>query len=158
MRNKSTKKRMRNKSKKMRGGYGKAVGSPWNGGDVAHSSNFLPLSPNGITAGFFKSPPIPSNPQFIGGGGRRRKNIYKKKQRGGSIATKIFPQDLVNLGRSLTGGINGIYNKFQGVPRADSTYPLPFEQPNMLRGQTNNVNSSININKITTNSVNSVLS
>jgi hypothetical protein len=122
----------------MRGGYGKGsgpVGSPWNGGDVgnwpgvqgSHSSNFLPLSPTGVSAGNF-DPPMPSNPQFIGGV-KHKRHI---KQKGGSIATKLLPQDLVNFGRSLTGSVIGTYNKFQGVPRSNSSLPLPYDQPSML--------------------------
>jgi hypothetical protein len=76
---------------------------------------------------------MPSNKQFQNGGG----------------LTNLFPQDLVNFGRSLTGGLEGIYAGYQGEPRFDSTYPLPTEQPAMDREiQSPITYKPMNLNKI----------
>jgi hypothetical protein len=84
---------------------------------------------------------MPSNNQFQNGGG----------------ILNLLPQDLVNFGRSLTGGIQGAYAGYQGEPRFDSTYPLPIDQPSMDREiQTQIKYKPLNLDKIHIKSGNSV--
>lgn len=109
--------------KAYKGGYGPGagpVGFPWKGENigtwpgvagVAGQSNFLPLSENGITAGLL-DPPMST-----------RNNLY-----GGGL-TDLIPQDLVNFGRSLTGGVEGVVYGYQGVERPYSSYSSPTDQP-----------------------------
>jgi hypothetical protein len=109
--------------KSYKGGYGLRagpVGFAWKGENIGTwpgvagvpgQSNFLPLSENGVPAGFI-DPPIST-----------RNNLY-----GGGL-TDLIPQDLVNFGRSLTGGIQGTVYGYQGVDRPYSSYSSPTEQP-----------------------------
>jgi hypothetical protein len=121
-------------------------GQAWNGGDIGrwpgvsgpHDGNYYEYkgSPSGLY-----DPPMPSNKQFQNGGGM----------------LNLFPQDLVNFGRSLTGGLQGAYDGYQGQPRFDSTYPLPIDQPSMNREiQTPIKYKPLNLDKIHTMSGNSV--
>lgn len=76
---------------------------------------------------------MPSNNQFQNGGGM----------------LNLLPQDLVNVGRSLTGGLEGAYASYNGEPRFDSTYPLPIDQPSMDREiQTQIKYKPLNLDKI----------
>ena len=109
--------------KTYKGGYGPGagpVGFPWKGENigswpgvagVAGQSNFLPLSENGVPAGLL-DPPMST-----------RNNLY-----GGGL-TDLIPQDLVNFGRSLTGGVEGAVYGYQGVERPYSSYSSPTDQP-----------------------------
>ena len=125
---------------------GGCVGQAWNGGNIGkwpgvsgpHDGNYYEYkgSPSGLY-----DPPMPSNKQFQNGGGM----------------LNLLPQDLVNVGRSLTGGLQGAYASYNGEPRFDSTYPLPIEQPSMDREiQTQIKYKPLNLDKIHINSGNSV--
>ena len=125
---------------------GGCVGQSWNGGDIGkwpgvsgpHDGNYYEYkgSPSGLY-----DPPMPSNKQFQNGGGM----------------LNLLPQDLVNFGRSLTGGLQGAYASYNGEPRFDSTYPLPIDQPSMDREiQTQIKYKPLNLDKIHINSGNSV--
>jgi hypothetical protein len=129
--------------RKYKGGCG---GKAWNGGDIGkwpgvsgpHDGNYYEYkgSPSGLY-----DPPMPSNKQFQNGGGM----------------LNLLPQDLVNFGRSLTGGLQGAYDGYQGEPRFDSTYPLPIDQPSMNREiQAQIKYKPINLDKIHIKSGNSV--
>jgi hypothetical protein len=126
MRGKSMRgKQQKNKTlrRKYRGGgisawYGGDVGT-WPGVSGDHSGIFLPLSPNGIPVSL--EPPMPSNSQF------------NNNQKGGGFLTNLMPQDLVNFGRSLTGGVERGMNSIQGVKSADNTYVYPEQQPKIMR-------------------------
>ena len=90
--------------------------------------------------------PMPSNKQF-------------SNKRGGGFLTSLMPQDLVNVGRSLTGGIERGMNSFQGVSPSDSTYSLPTNQPSIIRDiqrQPYLNTTTMDINKIYTNAGNNV--
>jgi hypothetical protein len=116
----STRRHMKNKiHRRYKGGN---MGEPWSGGDVAkwpgvsgpHDGNHYEYK--GSPSGMY-DPPMPSNQQFQNGGG----------------ILNLLPQDLVNFGRSLSGGLAGVYDSYQGQPRFDSSYPLPTDQPSMDR-------------------------
>jgi len=121
----------RMRSNHLRGGYGPGAGPlgyAWLGKDVCTwpgvarvdgQSNYLPLSKYGITAGLPDSPMSTSNRQYGGG------------------LTDLFPQDLVNFGRSLTGSVQGAVFGVEGVERPYSTISSPYIQPGMNATQTN---------------------
>jgi hypothetical protein len=142
MRNKRKTMRMRNKRKTMRiklknkktyrrtrhrGGYGPGagpVGFAWEGKDpntwpgvagVDNQSNFLPLSKYGVPAGGALN--LPENTSET-----------NMKMSGGGLSD-LLPQDIVNFGRSLTGGLEGVLYGYQGVDRPISAYPSPTNQP-----------------------------
>ena len=127
----------------LKGGYGPGAGPlgfAWVGKDVNTwpgvagvdgQSNYLPLSKDGVPAGLL-DPPISTRNSVQGGGG----------------LSDLMPQDLVNVGRSLTGGVQGIMFGFEGVDRPYSTFPLPTNQPGMNSVQTNYSSTPPNINAI----------
>ena len=130
-------------NRKYKGG---SVGQAWNGGNIGkwpgvsgpHDGNYYEYkgSPSGLY-----DPPMPSNKQFQSGGGM----------------LNLLPQDSVNVGRSLTGGLQGAYASYNGEPRFDSTYPLPIDQPSMDREiQTQIKYKPLNLDKMHINSGNSV--
>ena len=140
-----TKRTFRKRShRKYKGGCG---GQAWKGGDIGkwpgvsgpHDGNYYEYK--GVPSGLY-DPPMPSNKQFQNGGGM----------------LNLLPQDLVNFGRSLTGGLEGAYASYNGEPRFDSTYPLPIDQPSMNREiQTQIKYKPLNLDKIHTDSGNSVV-
>ena len=145
-RRRHTKNKIHRKYKGGCGGQGCGVGQAWNGGDIGkwpgvsgpHDGNYYEYkgSPSGLY-----DPPMPSNKQFQNGGG----------------IIDLLPQDLVNFGRSLTGGLQGAYDGYKGQPRFDSTYPLPVDQPSMAREIQSHINyKPLNLDKIHTKSINSV--
>ena len=89
-------------------GNGISPGLNTNGAAV---SNHYPVSSCGIPSGQC-NPPNSTRNQDGGGGG----------------LSQFMPQDLVNLGRSLTGGIMGGVDSWSGVPRTASSYPLPTQK------------------------------
>ena len=121
---KQSKHKHSNKHYKHKGGYGAGAGplgyawvgkdmSTWPGvAGVPGQSNFLPLSKLGVPTG---GPELPENTSEA--------NLVNSMQGGG-----IIPQDLVNFGRSLTGGVQGLVYGYNGVERPYSTYPLPTTQ------------------------------
>ena len=125
------------KSKRMCGGFGPGAGPlgyAWVGKDVSTwpgvagvpgQSNFLPLSKDGVPAGLM-DPAISTRNNVQGGGGG---------------LTDLLPQDLVNFGRSLTGGVQGMVYGYQGVERPYSTLSSPTNQPGMNASAVNYSNS-----------------
>ena len=102
---------------------------------IDNKSVLYPISPNGITAGL-PDPPIPSNgPNGNGpigrdinsGEGMSGKGMYLGS--GGGNQSTLAPQSLVNLSRSLTGGVTEIFNGFGGYTNSDSLNPMPYDQP-----------------------------
>ena len=75
----------------------------------ATMSNHLAVSSCGIPSG-------PCNPPNS-----------TRNQDGGGLSN-LFPQDLVNLGRTLTGEVMGGVDSWRGVTRSPSTYPLPTQK------------------------------
>jgi hypothetical protein len=139
-------KRSHKKNKNHRKYKGGCGGQAWNGGDIGkwpgvsgpHDGNYYEYK--GVPSGLY-DPPMPSNKQFQNGGG----------------ILNLLPQDLVNFGRSLTGGLQGAYDGYQGEPRFDSTYPLPIDQPSMDREIQAPINyKPLNLDKIHIKSGNSV--
>jgi len=136
----------------MHGGFGPGAGPlgfAWVGKDVNTwpgvagvdgQSNYLPLSKVGVPAGNFQPPENTSQENLVnkfGGGG----------QQGGGL-TDIIPQDLVNFGRSLTGGVQSAIYGYQGVERPYFTDPLPTSQNAMNTNIKYIGNSPTNINQI----------
>ena len=81
---------------------------------------------------------IQEGSQITNGGGKRRKKGSKKGARRPKNRTKkggfsIFPQDLVNMGRTFSYGVGSAYNSLNGYPQ--SVNPLPFKDqlPNTLK-------------------------
>jgi hypothetical protein len=87
-------------------GDGISLGLNTNGATV---SNHYPLSSCGIPSGQCNPPNSTRN------------------QDGGGLS-QLIPQDLVNLGRSLTGEVMSGVDGWRGVSRPASTYPLPTQQ------------------------------
>ena len=142
----------------MRGGFGAGAGPlgySWVGKDVntwpgvagvPGQSNFLPLSKYGVPAG--NSQQLPENTSEA-----NIKNIFGQK--GGSL-TDIIPQDLVDFGRSLTGGVQGAIYGYQGVERPYSTYSSPVVQ-NAINSQQKYIdNTHLNLKTIHDNAGNTV--
>ena len=75
---------------------------------------------------------------------------------GGSGLMDLVPQDLVNFGRSLTGGVQGALYGFQGVDRPYSTFPSPTTQPGINDNYKYIDNSHANIKDIHLNAGKSV--
>jgi len=133
--------------KKMKGGMVSSpaagpVGFSWEGGDVSSwpgvsasqgldtkgvtMSNHFKLSPNGVVVGGINTPESTTDEQLIRNfnmnGGKRGKNRKsRKKQKGG------FFQELVNLGRGATYGIQGIGYGMMGKTQPISQNPYPTE-------------------------------
>jgi len=101
------------------------IGYPLDGGNVATwpgiaaakgisscgttQANYYPASKCGIPAG----PCVPP--------------VSSRNQTGGGLM-RLFPQDLVNVGRSLSGGVTGAYDGWTGVQRLPNTYESPTSQ------------------------------
>ena len=161
MRNKHKKSRKSRKQSKRRtrhrGGYGPGagpIGFAWEGKDpntwpgvagVAGQSNFLPLSKYGVPAGTFEPSMNTSEA-----------NLTNKSMQGGSGLMDLVPQDLVNFGRSLTGGVQGALYGFQGVDRPYSTFSSPTTQPGINDNYKYIDNSHANIKDIHLNAGKSV--
>jgi hypothetical protein len=135
----------RRRSLSLKGGYGPGagpIGYPWK--DVCtwpgvrgidSQSNYLPLSPTGIQAGLLDPQPMNMNtsntiyPFGAVGGGRRGRRKYIKNKKGGGMLTNLFPQDIVDFGRSLTGTSLNVYDGFKGTPPPLNRNPYPYVQP-----------------------------
>jgi len=116
LRRKSTRKHRRVRRRKMRGGsscqttapvpYKVGTGVPAGKGSLPiNGRNYYTLSPdlhapNGDIMNTSLHTSVPKT--FLSG------------QHGGSGLTKLMPQDLVNLGRSIIGGAETIYDNWQG--------------------------------------------
>jgi len=131
-----------------RGGYGPGAGPlgyAWVGKDVNTwpgvrgvdgQSNYLPLSKYGVPAGAFEPPMNTSEA-----------NMTNKSMLGGGLMD-LVPQDIVNFGRSLTGGVQGAIYGFQGVDRPYSTFSSPTMQPGINDNYKYIDNSHANIKNI----------
>ena len=100
---------------------------------IDNKSVLYPISPHGITAGFF-DPPIDSNGpdgygpigcDVVSGESMSGKGTFI----GGGSQGTLAPQPLVNLTRSLTGGVTEVLNGFGGYMNSDSLNPMPYNQP-----------------------------
>jgi hypothetical protein len=142
------------KTRKFKGGYGKGsgpVGYPWKSNNIStwpgvkgidNMSNHLDISKYGIPSGPF-DPPISTTGMIVKRGGKKTKKKTKKKpnkktnkktkkkpnkktnkkRKGGGL----IPQDLINIGRSVSYGIQNIasnYSSNSSIP----VNPLPTEQ------------------------------
>lgn len=125
VRNNKTKKlyKKRNFSYVYRGGNGAQYPAVYG---ITNKSVLYPISPNGITVGL-PDPPIPSNGPF--GNGPVGRDIVSGNMLGGGSQSTLAPQSLVNLTRSLTGGVNEVLNGFGGYKNSDSLNPMPYAQP-----------------------------
>ena len=136
MRSKRNKTKRVNKKRKFfrvyRGGNGAQYPAVYG---IENKSVLYPISPNGITAGL-PDPPIPSNGpngngpigrDIVSGESMSGKGMYLGS--GGGSQSTLAPQSLVNLTRSLTGGVTEIFNGFGGYTNSDSLNPMPYSQP-----------------------------
>ena len=140
--------RHKNRRTRHRGGYGPGAGPlgyAWVGKDVNTwpgvrgvdgQSNYLPLSKYGVPAGGFEPPMNTSEA-----------NMTNKSMQGGGLMD-LVPQDIVNFGRSLTGGVQGAIYGFQGVDRPYSTFSSPTTQPGINDNYKYIDNSHANIKNI----------
>jgi hypothetical protein len=129
-------KKSRKNRKSFKGGYGKGagpIGFPYIQGDVGTwpgvagvdgQSNYYPLSDNGIPSGPFDPPVSTRNMEYP--------YLYNMKKQSGGGLTALLPQDLVNFGNSLTGGVSDVYNGYQGKIPPISNNPYPTYQPRLL--------------------------
>ena len=137
---------IRNKTKRLRKKH--IFSRIYKGGDaqypavygIDNKSVLYPISKYGITAGL-PDPPIPSNGPFGNGPIGRDINSGKGMSSdnmlgegtyfgtGGGSQGTIAPQSLVNLTRSLTGGVTEVLNGFGGYTNSDSLNPMPYNQP-----------------------------
>jgi hypothetical protein len=60
---------------------------------------------------------------------RSSKARRSKYHVGGGSQSTFFPQPIVNVTRSLTGGLTEIANGFGGYTNSNSLNPMPYEQP-----------------------------
>ena len=104
---------------------------------IDNKAVLYPISPHGITAGFF-DPPIPSNGpdgngpigcDVVSGKSMSGKGTYLGS--GGGSQGTLAPQSLVNLTRSLTGGVTEVLNGFGGYTNSDNLNPMPYNQPSI---------------------------
>lgn len=117
--------------KKQKGGYGPGacpIGYPLKGEDISSwpgvaasagantngmaMSNHYPLSPSGGYLMHYPVSTTQSNAQPMSGGGS---------------LLSLVPQDLVNLGRGITGGVVGMVDAWKGEPAQYSSNPT--DQP-----------------------------
>ena len=119
------------------------IGSPWMGvGGIDGQTNYLalnkyPVDPQTQVVSERDGTVFPPHSKFMNGGRKRkgkvgrmttiRRTRIRKSKKGGSGT--LFPQDLVNLGRTFTYGIGSAYNSIGGYPQPVS--PLPYQ--NQLR-------------------------
>lgn len=91
----------------------------------------FPISKYGVPSGFY-DPPEPSNGPngngpYLGGRRSRRKTRTHRKYRGGGNQHTLAPQSLVNMTRSVTGGIQETLNGFSGHTNSPSLSPMPYD-------------------------------
>lgn len=121
---KSTQKhRHRRHRKTMYGGHAPPpwVGSPYNAGDHSPNGNFLPQSPNGVPSGLPISP-MSTSPQFGQRGGGFMNDLSM-------FASKILPDDVVNLTRSIPAAGGNLMDRFNGNIPSASSQVYPTQQP-----------------------------
>ena len=130
MRSKRMRSKRKHNKKHMRGGNGAQYPAVYG---IDNKAVLYPISPHGITAGFF-DPPIPSNGpdgngpigcDVVSGKSMSGKGTFI----GGGSQGTLAPQPLVNLTRSLTGGVTEVLNGFGGYMNSDSLNPMPYNQP-----------------------------
>ena len=102
------------------------IGSPWTasiGGwpGVNGSANHYDL--NTLKTGYLQTQIGSERTQQ---GGRSRAKKSKRLSYGGGL----IPQDLVNMGRTITSGASNVYNSLSGYPQAVS--PMPYNNSQLL--------------------------
>ena len=122
--------RKNKKTRVYRGGNGAQYPAVYG---IDNKSVLYPISPNGITAGL-PDPPINSNGPF--GNGPVGVDITSGEgmsgnMLGGGSQTTLAPQSLVNLTRSLTGGVTEVLNGFGGYTNSNSLNAMPYNQPTL---------------------------
>ena len=121
---------------------------------IDNRSVLYPISKYGIPAGPFDPPALSNGPNGNGtypgvlygvGGGRGKRSGHKRSRGkrssnkrkvrrskyhvGGGNQSTFFPQPIVNVTRSLTGGLTEIANGFGGYTNSASLDPMPYDQP-----------------------------
>ena len=107
----------------------RSLGNPYNAAvNGTPSGNHHPYNP------YVKDPPIQSNtqkglPKGSQQGGK------KHKQKGGGFLTKIMPEELVNVGRSVPAAFGNLADKFKGDIPHPSSKVYPTEQPHVYSSE-----------------------
>ena len=126
------------RSKKMRGGYAVPLfGAPYNAAALNPQGNYYPYNPN------VEQWPEQSNAMLGGGrkGKRMRSGKGKKgmRMKGGGITefvTSLFPQEILNISRSVPAGLGHMYDKFNGTASSASSMVYPTQQPIVISSAT----------------------
>lgn len=104
----------------------RSLGNPYNAAvNGTPSGNHHPYNP------YVKDPPIQSNTQK----GGKKHNYKKKKQCGGGFLTKLMPEELVNVGRSVPAAFGNLADKFKGDIPHPSSKVYPTEQPHVYSSE-----------------------
>lgn len=148
----------RRSHKKMRGGYAVPLfGAPYNAAALNPQGNYYPYNPN------VEQWPEQSN-AMLGGGrknkGKRMRSGKRMRMKGGGITdfvTSLFPQEIVNITRSVPAGLGHMYDKFNGTTSSASSMVYPTQQPNVISSSTSGeMIRPSNINKFYSDSNNLV--
>ena len=83
------------------------------------------------------NPEIPNGTNASYYGGKKRKGSKKSNRRPNNRTKKggfsIFPQDLVNMGRTFSYGLGSAYNSLNGYPQPVNPLPFKDQLPNTLK-------------------------
>ena len=105
------------------------LGNPYNATvNGTPSGNHHPYNP------YVKDPPIQSNTQQ-GGKNHKQQRRKKYKQCGGGFLTKLMPEELVNVGRSVPAAFGNLADKFKGDIPHPSSKVYPTEQPHVYSSE-----------------------
>ena len=107
----------------------RSLGNPYNAAvNGTPSGNHHPYNP------YVKDPPIQSNPQQGLPKGSQQGG-KKHKQSGGGFLTKLMPEELVNVGRSVPAAFGNLADKFKGDIPHPSSKVYPTEQPHVYSSE-----------------------
>jgi len=131
----------------MRGGYAvPLIGAPYNAASLNPQGNYYPYNPN------VEQWPSQSNAMLGGGKKRMRSSSMRsgKRMKGGGITdfvTSLFPQEIVNITRSVPAGLGHMYDKFNGSASSASSMVYPTQQPHVISTPMGNMIRPADINK-----------
>ena len=107
----------------------RSLGNPYNAAvNGTPSGNHHPYNP------YVKDPPIQSNPQQGLPKGSQQGG-KKHRQGGGGFLTKLMPEELVNVGRSVPAAFGNLADKFKGDIPHPSSKVYPTEQPHVYSSE-----------------------
>jgi hypothetical protein len=163
----------RSSHKQMRGGFAVPLfGAPYNAASLNPQGNYYPYNP------YVEQWPSQSNAML--GGGKKRNGMRMRsgqkgmrsgqkgmrsgqkgmRMKGGGITefvTSLFPQEILNISRSVPAGLGHMYDKFNGTASSASSMVYPTQQPNVIsNAMRSDMIKPSNINKFYENSNNLV--